>query len=129
MRERPTLASRVFGCSRPAGSNSSVFRLSCWRDGGGIISLPDYPPKGYPSKPLAEQNIVAAKKALTQGEPEPALELILGVRTVRPGLFRSDQVEVTYTAGKRRFVERYPVQITLCAPFDAYGPGCAPQGP
>ena len=99
------------------------------RDGGGIISLPEYPPRGYPSKPLPEQNIVAAKKALAAGEPEPALELILGVRTVQPGVFRSDQVEVAYTAGKRRFVERYPVQITLCAPFAAYGPGCAPQAP
>jgi hypothetical protein len=98
------------------------------RDGGGIISLPEYPPRDYPTKPLLEQNVVAAKKPRVSGEPEPALELILGVRAARPGVFRSDEVEVTYVVGKRRFVERYPVQIMLCAPFNAYPPGCVPNG-
>jgi hypothetical protein len=98
------------------------------RDGGGIISLPEYPPRDYPTKPLLEQNVVAAKKPRASGEPEPALELILGVRTARPGVFRSDEVEVTYVVGKRRFVERYPVQIMLCAPFNAHPAGCVQNG-
>ena len=98
------------------------------RDGGGIISLPEFPPKDYPSRPLAEQNVVAAKQPRAQGDPEPALELILGVRTLKPGVVQSDQVEVTYLVGNRRFVERYPVQILLCAPFAAYPPGCLGPG-
>lgn len=102
------------------------------RDGGGIISLPDYPPKGYPTKPLAEQDRVAGVRPRAPGEPEPALELILGVRITRPGVLRSDHVEVTYTVGKRRYVESYPVQITLCAPAKTYFGRCAvdtQQGP
>lgn len=94
------------------------------RDGGGIISLPDFPPIGYPTRSLADQGVVAGAKPRPPGEPEPALELILGVRAARPGVFRSDQVEVTYTVGKRRFVERYPVQITLCAPASSYLDRC-----
>jgi hypothetical protein len=98
------------------------------RDGGGIISFPEFPPKSHPTKPLLQQNIVAGKKPLAPGEAEPALELILGVRTDRAGIVQSDEVEVTYVVGKRRFVEKYPVEIMLCAPFDAYPAGCTAGG-
>jgi hypothetical protein len=98
------------------------------RDGGAILSLLEFPPKSHPTRPLLQQNIVAGKKPLAPGEPEPALELILGVRTDRPGIVQSDEVEVTYVVGKRRFVEKYPVEIMLCAPFDAYPAGCARGG-
>jgi hypothetical protein len=95
------------------------------RDGGGIISLPDFPPKGYPSRSLADQAVVAGAQPRPPGDPEPALELILGVRAGRSGVFRSDRVEVTYTVGKRRFVERFPVKITLCAPAASYLDHCS----
>jgi hypothetical protein len=94
------------------------------RDGGGIIGLPEYPPKDYPSRPLAEQNVVAGAVPRPPGEPEPNLQLILGVRTSGPGVARTDEVEVTYTVGKRRFVEAFPVKIILCAPAAAYFGRC-----
>ena len=94
------------------------------RDGGGIISLPEFPPKDYPSKPLAEQNVVAGAAPHSLGEPEPNLQFILGVRTSRSGVARTDEVEVTYTVGKRRFVEAFPVKIILCAPAAPYFAGC-----
>jgi hypothetical protein len=94
------------------------------RDGGGIISLPDFPPEGYPSRPLAEQNVVAGAVPRAPGEPAPNLQFILGVRTNRPGVIRTDEVEVTYRVGKRRFVEAFPVKIILCAPAAPYFGGC-----
>lgn len=94
------------------------------RDGGGIISLPEFPPKDYPSRPLAEQNVVAGAVPRPPGEPEPNLQFILGVRTSRPGVARTDEVEVTYTVGKRRFVEAFPVKVILCAPAALYFGGC-----
>ena len=94
------------------------------RDGGGIISLPEFPPKDHPSRPLAEQNVVAGVVPRSPGEPEPNLQFILGVRTRRPGVTLTDEVEVTYTVGKRRFVEALPVKIILCAPAAPYVKGC-----
>ena len=94
------------------------------RDGGGIISLPEFPPKDYPSRPLADQNVVAGIVPRAPGEPEPNLQFILGVRTNRPGVARAGEVEVTYTMGKRRFVEAFPVKIILCAPAALYFGGC-----
>lgn len=69
-----------------------------------------------PARPLAERNIVAAKVKQPPGEPEAALDLLLGVRVPHEGVFRSQEIEVTYRVGKRRYVERYPIKITLCAP-------------
>ena len=94
------------------------------RDGGGIISLPEFPPKDYPSRPLAEQNVVAGAVPRPPDEPEPNLQFILGVRTSRPGVARTDEVEVTYTVGKQRFIEAFPVKIILCAPAALYFGSC-----
>lgn len=94
------------------------------RDGGGIISLPEFPPKEYPSRPLAEQNVVAGAVPRQAGDPEPNLQFVLGVRTSGPGVARTDEVQVTYTVGKQRFVEAFPVKIILCAPAALYSGGC-----
>lgn len=94
------------------------------RDGGGIIGLPEFPPKDYPSRTLAEQNVVAAAAPRAPGEPEPNLQVLVGVRTSRPGVFRTEDVEVTYSVGSRRFVETFPVKIILCAPTAPYFGGC-----
>lgn len=94
------------------------------RDGGGIISLPEFPPKDFPSRPLAEQNVVAGAVPRPAGEPEPNLQFVLGVRTSQPGVARTDAVEVTYVVGERRFVEAFPVKIILCAPAEVYFGAC-----
>lgn len=94
------------------------------RDGGGIIGLPEFPPKDYPSRPLAEQNVVAAAAPRAAEEPEPNLQVLVGVRVSQPGVFRTDQVEVTYTVGGRRFVEAFPIKIILCAPTAPYFASC-----
>ena len=101
-----------------------VHTLLLPQDGGGIAGTLEFPPKHYPSRPLAEQNVVAPAVPLAPGEPEPNLQVLVGVRTSRPGVFQTDEVEVTYTVGDRRFVEAFPVKMILCAPTAAYFGGC-----
>ncbi|MGH8998136.1 MAG: hypothetical protein ACRDY7_01950 [Acidimicrobiia bacterium] len=80
-----------------------------------------FPPTRWPSKPLAEQNVVPVAKTFTEdGAPIEALELVIGVTPTEAGVARARAVEFTYRVGDRRFREEYEGSIYLCAPGERY---------
>jgi hypothetical protein len=80
-----------------------------------------FPPAQWPSKPLAEQNVVPVAKTFTEsGEPGEGLELVIGVKATRPGVARARAIEFTYRIGDRRYREEYEGAIYLCAPMEQF---------
>ena len=99
------------------------------RDQGLYLGDTGFPRVDYPSRPLAEQNIVPVAKTRTpDGSPGEGLQLVLGVRVNEPGVARFEAVEVTYKVGARRYREVFDDSVYLCAPYDAYtGNGDCPS--
>ena len=89
---------------------------------GMFLGALDYPPPEYPSRPLAEQNIVRPATSRTPaGTPGDGLELVIGVRATRPGIARFRAVEFTYRLGGRRYRAVNDGNVYLCAPVGRYG--------
>lgn len=59
-----------------------------------------------------------------------AVELLIGFRPRRAGAFSYRELLVHYHVGGRRYVARYPISLTICAPFHAYtAESCAAHEP
>jgi hypothetical protein len=88
-----------------------------------------FPRSDYPSRPLAEQNVVPVPKTFSpEGNPYEGLQIVLGVQVNETGVARFEAVEVTYKVGGRRYREVYDDSVYLCAPYDAYtGNGDCPS--
>lgn len=88
-----------------------------------------FPRTDYPSRPLAEQNVVPVAKTRTpSGDPYEGLQIVLGVQVGEPGVARFEAVEVTYKVGGRRYKEVFEDSVYLCAPTAAYkGEGQCPS--
>ena len=82
-----------------------------------------FPPAPYPSKPLAEQNVVPVPELFnpTSGDPDEGLELVIGIRATRPGISAYRAVEVHYRVGHRAYREIFEANaVHLCTPFAEY---------
>ena len=82
-----------------------------------------FPPARYPSKPLADQNIVQVPTLFnpTSGDPDDGLELVIGIRATRPGIAAYRAVEVRYRVGSREYREVFEANSAhLCAPLAEY---------
>jgi hypothetical protein len=88
-----------------------------------------FPRTDYPTRPLAEQNIVPVATTRTpDGSPNEGLQIVLGVQVNEPGVARFGSIEVTYTVGARRYRKVFNDSVYLCAPDDAYtGNGDCPS--
>jgi len=88
-----------------------------------------FPRTDYPTRPLAEQNVVPVPKTFSpEGTPYERLQIILGVQVREPGVARFEAVEVTYKVGGRRYREVFDDSVYLCAPYDAFtGNGDCPS--
>jgi hypothetical protein len=61
---------------------------------------------------------------------DEAVELLIGFRPRRAGAFSYRSLLVHYHAGGHGYVARYPVSLTICAPFAAYtAESCAAHEP
>lgn len=84
---------------------------------GTFIGAVGFPPQGYVTRPLAEQNVVPVPTEFTEGgSPAAGLELAIGVRATQPGVGRARGVEITYRVGGKRYREEINAGIYLCAP-------------
>lgn len=82
-----------------------------------------FPAPGYPSKPLAEQNVVPPPKLRdpTTGKADEGLELVIGIRPTGPGITAYRAVEVHYRVGDRDYREVWEANsVHLCAPLSEY---------
>ena len=88
-----------------------------------------FPRADYPSRPLAEQNVVPVPTTFSpEGTPYERLQIILGIQVNEPGVARFEAVEITYKVGGRRYREVFDDSVYLCAPNDAYtGHGDCPS--
>ena len=61
---------------------------------------------------------------------DEAVELLIGFRPRRAGAFSYRSLLVHYHAGGHAYVARYPISLTICAPFAAYtAESCAAHEP
>lgn len=61
---------------------------------------------------------------------DEAVELLIGFRPRRAGAFSYRSLAVHYHVGSHRYVARYPISLTICAPFAAYtAESCAAHEP
>lgn len=61
---------------------------------------------------------------------DEAVELLIGFRPRRAGAFSYRSLLVHYHVGKHGYVARYPISLTICAPFAAYtAESCAAHEP
>lgn len=99
------------------------------RDQGLYLGDTGFPRTDYPSRPLAEQNVVPVPTTFSpEGTPYERLQIILGVQVGEPGVARFEAVEVTYKVGGRRYREVFRDSVYLCAPTDVYkGEGQCPS--
>jgi hypothetical protein len=99
------------------------------RDQGLYLGDTGFPRADYPSRPLAEQNVVPVARTRTPaGDPGEGLQIVLGVQVNEPGVARFEAVEVTYKVGRRRYKEVFDDSVYLCAPYDAFtGNGDCPS--
>jgi hypothetical protein len=99
------------------------------RDQGLYLGDTGFPRADYPSRPLAEQNVVPVPTTFSpEGSPYEGLQIVLGVQINEPGVARFKAVEVTYKVGGRRYREVFEDSVYLCAPYDAYtGSGDCPS--
>jgi hypothetical protein len=51
------------------------------------------------------------------------VELLLGFRPRRKGVFAYDALDIYYHVGTRRYVTTYQVGLKICAPAGSFGPG------
>jgi hypothetical protein len=81
-----------------------------------------FPPDRYPAKPLTEQNVVPGSMVFNDaGESIDGLELVIGIRAMRPGISAYRAVEVHYRVGRRRYRELFEANhVHLCAPLSDY---------
>jgi hypothetical protein len=88
-----------------------------------------FPPAGYSSKALSDDNAVPVPKTFTEtGSPYEHLQLVVGLRALAPGVAGAQQVEVTYKVGGRRYREVIDNKMFLCAPKAQYDPAhCPPR--
>ena len=110
----------VTGALELLGVNTRLFPQG---DVGIFIGEFGFPPAPYPSKPLAEQNVVPVPKLFnpTSGDPDEGLELVIGIRATRPGISAYRAVEVHYRVGDRDYRETYEANtVHLCAPLAEY---------
>jgi hypothetical protein len=123
--KKPTVVERVrllgvTGALELLGVNTRLFPQG---DVGIFIGEFGFPPAPYPSKPLAEQNVVPVPKLFnpTSGDPDEGLELVIGIRATRPGISAYRAVEVHYRVGDRDYRETYEANaVHLCAPLAEY---------
>ena len=99
------------------------------RDQGLYLGDTGFPRTDYPSRPLAEQNVVPVPTTFSpEGTPYERLQVILGIQVGKPGVARFKAVEITYKVGGRRYREVFDDSVYLCAPYDAYtGNGDCPS--
>jgi hypothetical protein len=91
------------------------------RDQGLYLGDTGFPRTDYPSRPLAEQNVVPVPTTFSpEGTPYERLQIILGVQVGEPGVARFEAVEVTYKVGGRRYREVFQDSVYLCAPVAVY---------
>ena len=88
-----------------------------------------FPRADYPTRPLAEQNVVPVPTTFSpEGTPYERLQVVLGVQVGEPGVARFEAVEITYKVGGRRYREVFEDSVYLCAPVDVYkGEGQCPS--
>ena len=88
-----------------------------------------FPRTDYPSRPLAEQNVVPVPTTFSsEGSPNEGLQVVLGVQVGEPGVARFESIEITYKVGGRRYREVFEDSFYLCAPVEAYkGEGQCPS--
>jgi hypothetical protein len=82
-----------------------------------------FPPARYPTKPLADQNLVPVATMFnpTSGDPDNGLELAIGIRAREPGISAYRAVEVKYRVGSREYREVFEANAAhLCAPLQDY---------
>ncbi len=61
---------------------------------------------------------------------DEAVELLIGFRPRRAGAFSYRSLLVHYHVGKHGYAARYPISLTICAPFAAYtAESCAAHEP
>jgi len=99
------------------------------RDQGLYLGDTGFPRADYPTRPLAEQNVVPVARTRTPDDsPGEGLQVVLGVQVNEPGVARFEAVEITYKVGGRRYREVFDDSVYLCAPYDAYtGNGDCPS--
>lgn len=99
------------------------------RGQGLFLGNTGFPRTDYPTRPLAEQNVVPVATTRTPaGTPGEGLQIVLGVQVGDPGVARFEAVEVTYKVGGRRYREVFLDSVYLCAPVDVYkGEGQCPS--
>ena len=87
-----------------------------------------FPPARWPSRPLAEQNVVrVAERIEDDGSPGEGLQIVFGLVVTAPGEARATAIEVTYRVGGRRYREVFYNTVTLCAPTEAYQDRSCPE--
>lgn len=80
-----------------------------------------FPPARWPSRPLAEQNVVrVAERLQDDGDPDEGFQLVFGLVVTAPGEARATAVEVVYRIGTQRYRTVYDYTVTLCAPVSVY---------
>jgi hypothetical protein len=113
-------AVEVLGLSGPI-EFLGVHTMRLPRENGTFSGDYGFPPTAWPTKPLSEQHMVPVSATRTaSGEPEEALQLVIGVKVTGPGIARYRAVEVTYRVGGRRYREVFENPIYLCAPMAEY---------
>src|SRR5688500_12042924 len=76
-----------------------------------------FPPPEYPSKPLAEENLVPVPRTFSEtGSAYEGLQLVVGVKPTGPGIGRIRGIEVTYRIGNRRYRNSSNGKGFLCVP-------------
>jgi hypothetical protein len=80
-----------------------------------------FPPPEYPSRPLAEENVVPVPTRFSEnGGALEGLQLVVGAKSTGPGVGRIRGIEVTYRIGDRRYRNRSDGKGFLCAPAAEY---------
>jgi hypothetical protein len=80
-----------------------------------------FPPPDYPSKPLAQENVIPVPAPHTDDkDPAEGLQLVVGVKSTGPGVGRIRGIEFTYRVGHRRFRNYDESDGYLCAPASDY---------
>lgn len=86
---------------------------------GGIVGSPDA--AEFPTLPLAQNNEVPVPTRISEnGNPDEGLQVFFRLLLTEPGIGRAKGVEVTYTAGGRRYREIIDWSFFMCAPQEAY---------
>lgn len=83
-----------------------------------------FPPPEYPSRPLAEENVVRVPTQFSEsGSAYEGLQLVVGVKSTGPGIGRLRGIEVTYRVDGKRYRNLSDGKGFLCSPAAEYLPG------